>query len=213
MFVDRRDGGERLAAQLGHLKGQDLVVLGLPRGGVPVAAVVAHELGAPLDVLVVRKLGAPAHPEYAVGAIGDGDARVLDREAMRMMGVSEEALSSVEQAERQELERRSARFRQGRAGHDLAGRVALIVDDGVATGSTAVVACRTARRLGASRVVFAVPVAPSGWTERLRDEADELVAVETPEPFFAVGQWYTDFAQTSDDEVIACLEAGGAARG
>ncbi|MHB1171092.1 MAG: phosphoribosyltransferase [Lacisediminihabitans sp.] len=206
MFTDRIDAGRRLAARLVHLRGRKLVVLGLPRGGVPVASEVASALGAPLDVIVIRKLGAPMHPEYALGAIGEGGVRVIDPEAMRAMGVSEHELNAVERYERAELARRVARFRPNKDRLDLKGKTAVIVDDGIATGSTAKAACRVARELGAAEVVLAVPVAPPDWTDRLDGEADELVAVETPAPFFAVGQWYRDFPQTTDDEVVACLE-------
>jgi len=208
LFRDRADAGARLAERLAHLRGQDaLVVLGLPRGGVPVAAVVAESLGAPLDVVVVRKLGAPQHPEYAVGAIGEG-VRVVDEDAMTAMGVSVQEAERVEKREREELARRVERFRGERPRLDLRGTVALIVDDGIATGATATAACQVVRALGASRVIVAVPVAPPDWEGRLRGVADELVAVETPSPYFAVGQWYDRFDQTSDDEVTELLARG-----
>jgi putative phosphoribosyl transferase len=206
-FVDRRDAGERLAPMLAHLRPRHPIVLGLPRGGVPVAAIVADALGAPLDVIVVRKLGAPSQPEYAIGAVGEDGVRVLDEVAIGMLGVGVDRVAALERAEREELARRGALFRSGRPRLDLTGRTAIIVDDGVATGATAAAACRVARALGAETVVLAVPVAPREWREGLRDEADELVAVETHAPFHAVGMWYSDFRQTTDSEVVAALAA------
>lgn len=206
-FVNRQDAGERLAPMLAHLRPRDPIVLGLPRGGVPVAAIVADVLDAPLDVIVVRKLGTPRNPEYAIGAIGEDGVRILDEAAMRMVGVGHDQVASIERAECDELARRAALFRRGQPRLDLTGRTAVIVDDGVATGATAAVACRIARALGAETVVLAVPVAPRQWKDLLRDEADELIAVETPAPFYAVGFWYSDFRQTTDDEVVAALAA------
>ncbi len=205
-FADRREAGRLLATHLTHLRGPDTVVVGLPRGGVPVAAEVARALAAPLDVVVVRKLGVPQQPELAMGAIGEGDVRVLDRDLMQRAGVGEGDLAAVEQRERTELRRRAAAFR---AGHDhvpLAGRVVIVVDDGIATGSTARAACQVVRAAGARRVVLAAPVAPVDWTRRLGEAADEYVCVDTPEPFHAIGEFYDDFAATSDDEVVACLD-------
>jgi putative phosphoribosyl transferase len=206
-FDNRQDAGERLAPILTRLRLQDPIVLGLPRGGVPVAAVVANALDAPLDVIIVRKLGAPSQPEYAIGAIGEDGVRVVDEIAIRSVGVSLDELASIERAEREELERRSALFRAGRSRLDLAGRTAVIVDDGVATGATAAAACRVARALGARVVVLAVPVARGDWAHALADEADELIAAETRSPFYAVGFWYADFRQTTDAEVLALLAA------
>jgi putative phosphoribosyl transferase len=204
LFADRSDAGRQLAQALEHLRGRDLVVLGLPRGGVPVAYEVATALDAPLDVVVIRKLGAPFNSEFAIGAIGEG-VRVVDEAALRQLGVSENQLIEVESREQAELERRILRFRGPTERIDLAGRVAVIVDDGIATGSTALAACRVVRALGASEIVLAVPVAPPDWTDRFGDAADEYVCLQTPRGFFAVGQWYADFAQTTDDEVIALL--------
>jgi putative phosphoribosyl transferase len=205
-FVDRVDAGQRLAARLGTLRGHDVVVLGIPRGGVPVAFEVARSLGAPLDVVVVRKLGLPWQPELAMGAIGEGGYRVLDRDLILRAGVSEAQLRAVEGRERQVLDSRVARLRRGRRPVDLAGRVAVIVDDGIATGATARVACEVARHLGAARVVLAVPVAPAD-TVRAVTEADEVICLATPYPFQAVGSHYRDFTATSDEEVVALLDA------
>ena len=204
-FADRVDAGRRLAAALDHLRTDDVVVLGLPRGGVPVAAEVAAALGAPLDVIVVRKLGTPGHEELGMGAIGEGAVRVLNDEIVRSVGVSAEQLAAVETAERAELERRARRFRGDRPRLDLAGKTAVVVDDGIATGSTAIAALQVVRVLGASRVVLATPVAPHGIERRVAPFADELVVLDTPRWFSAVGQFYDDFDQTSDAEVIACL--------
>ena len=206
MFADREDAGARLAQavlELGEIG--DPIVLGLPRGGVPVARVVADALGAPLDVLVVRKLGAPGHAEFAVGAIGPGGIRVVDARAVAAVGARDEALADVERRETAELIRREVRYRAGRPPLDLTGRTAIVVDDGIATGATAEVACRVARAMGAARIILAVPVAPADWVTRLDGVADTFVAVETPRDFWAVGQHYRDFRQTSDDEVLTAL--------
>jgi len=207
MFSDRVDAGQQLAVKLDRYRNDDVVVVGLPRGGVPVAREVALALQAPLDVIIVRKLGVPFQPELAMGAIGEGGVRVIDNEAARGFGVSRKDLATVEQRERHELERRSQKLRSIREQIPLAGRVVLVVDDGIATGSTARAACRVARAGGAARIVLAVPVAPAGWTARIGNVADEFVAIETPEWFRAVGQFYDDFGQTTDDEVAACLES------
>jgi putative phosphoribosyl transferase len=204
-FRDRADAGRRLARRVQHLGGSPVVVLGLPRGGVPVAYEVARALEAPLDIILVRKLGVPGHGEWGLGAIGEDGVRVVDRHIVRVAGVSAQELAAVEAAERIELERRAQRFRTRRPRVPLEGRTALIVDDGLATGSTARAACKVARAHGAARVVLAVPVAPPGWTDTIGDVADELIALETPELFFAIGQSYDDFSQTSDEEVVACL--------
>ncbi|TKA10228.1 phosphoribosyltransferase family protein [Actinacidiphila oryziradicis] len=205
LFADRIEAGRLLAAELDHLRGRDVVVLGLPRGGVPVAAQVAEALGAPLDVSVVRKLGVPYQPEVGMGAIGEGGVRVVNRDVMHMAHVSNDELALVEDRERLELARRARRFRGNRPPVRIEGRTVIVVDDGVATGSTARAACRIARAGGAARVVLAVPVAPHDWAARLGDDADELVAVQTPRRLSSIGEWYADFTQTSDDEVIAYL--------
>ena len=198
-----------MAERLRPLAGEDVVVLGLPRGGVPVAYEVARALGAPLDVIVVRKLGVPFQPELAFGAIGEDGVRVVNDEVVAVAALTEAEMTGVERRERVELERRALRFRGARPRVDLLGRTALIVDDGVATGSTALAACRVARAHGASRVVLAVPVAPSDVGERFSRDADEVIALETPEAFWAVGQFYVDFSATSDEEVGAPARPGG----
>ncbi len=205
MFADRVDAGDRLAARLLHLVGDDVVVLGLPRGGVPVAAEVARALGAPLDVIMVRKLGVPFHRELAMGAIGEDGVKVLSDDVVAFVEVDPEQVAEVEVAERAELERRTRRFRAGHPRVPLQGRTAVVVDDGIATGSTAQVACRIAREHGAERVVLAVPVAPVDWLDRLAGVADEFVAVATPSAFRAVGEFYVDFPQVSDAEVVEIL--------
>ncbi|WP_323181421.1 phosphoribosyltransferase family protein [Streptomyces sp. NBC_00154] len=188
-----------------------MVVLGLPRGGVPVAAEVAEALGAPLDVCLVRKLGVPSQPELGMGAIGEGGVRVINDDVVRTAHITPDELAEVEAREREVLESRAQRYRGGQEPIGLEGRTVLVVDDGVATGSTARAACRIARARGAARIVLAVPVAPHDWITRLGEEADELICLHTPRNFFAVGQFYTiDFCQVDDDEVVACLEEAGA---
>ena len=206
VFADRDDAGRRLAARLGYLRGEPVVVLGLPRGGVPVAFQVAQALGAPLDVIVVRKLGVPFQPELGMGAVGEDGVRVINPEVVHASGVSEDELAAVQAREQAAVQARAARYRVRRPREPLNGRVAVVVDDGIATGSTARAACQIARAHGAARVVLAVPVAPPGWQARIGAEADELVCVDTPRGFFAIGEFYARFPQVSDDEVIACLE-------
>lgn len=205
-FQDRADAGRRLGQKLIDLRGQDVVVLGLPRGGVPVAFEVAKVLQAPLDVIVVRKLGLPYQPEVAMGAIGEGNARVVDPHVASLAGVGKYAFRAVERSERELLESRVVRYRQGRPRADLKGRTALIVDDGIATGSTARVACMVARQLGAEKVVLAVPVAPSRALASLT-EADDVVCLVPARNFHAVGNYYRNFSPTGDEEVLQLLEA------
>ena len=206
VFSTRIEGGQRLAARLESLRGSDIVVLGLPRGGVPVAAEVAKSLDAPLDVIVVRKLGLPSQPEVAMGAIGEGGVRVLDTDILAISGVTPAELRRVEERERATLEARSVRFRRGRDRVDLTGRTAVVVDDGIATGSTARAACQVARRRGAIRVILAAPVGAYEVVQRFAD-ADEVVCVSTPSNFLAVGNHYRDFSPTTEEEVIDLLDA------
>ena len=204
LFADRREAGEELAKALASLHGEGVVVLGIPRGGVEVAAVVADALDAPLDVVIPRKVGAPGNPELGLGAIAEG-VEVLDEHLIRVLGVGEDYLRREIAAQEEEIRRRSAAYRSDRPPVDLEGRIAVVVDDGVATGGTAAAALRWARSRGASRVILAVPVAPSEGLRRLSEEADEVRALATPEPFYAVGQWYAEFPQVSDQEVIDLL--------
>jgi putative phosphoribosyl transferase len=210
VFRDRTDAGRQLAALLRHLRGEPAVVLGLPRGGVPVAFEVARALAAPLDVIVVRKLGVPFQPELGMGAVGEDGVEILNPEVISSVGVSPDDIATVEEHERAEVARRARRYRGGRPRQPVDGRVAVVVDDGIATGSTARAACQIARALGAARVVLGVPVAPAGWPDRIGGDADELVAVATPMPFYAIGQFYDDFSQTPDEEVAACLNRAAA---
>jgi putative phosphoribosyl transferase len=205
-FRDRLDAGRRLAVRLRHLRGESVVVLGLPRGGVPVAAEVARALDAPLDVIVVRKLGVPFQPELAMGAVGEDGALVVNERVVRRVHVSEVEFAEAELRERAEVERRALRFRGDQPRLGLDGRTALVVDDGIATGSTARAACQVARAQGAARVVLAAPVCSPNTARALRGEVDELVCLEMPRWFAAVGQCYADFRPTSDGEVTALLQ-------
>ncbi|MBS2963607.1 phosphoribosyltransferase [Actinocrinis puniceicyclus] len=204
-FADRVDAGRSLAVRLEHLRGQRPVILGLPRGGVPVAYEVAHALGAPLDVIVVRKLGVPWQPELAMGAIGEGGARVVDAEVLRLERIGEDLLAQVEEREAAELLRRAQAYRVGREPEPIAGRTVVVVDDGIATGSTARAACQVVRQRGAARVVLAAPVLPLELVGALGEVADEVVWLCAPEPMFAVGYWYEDFDQLTDTEVVELL--------
>ena len=212
-FLDRSDAGRRLANRTLHLRGEDVVVLALPRGGVPVAVEVARALGAPLDVIVVRKLGVPVQPELGMGAIGEGDVRIINPEVVAITHVTDAEIAAVERRERAELDRRARRFRGDRPRTPLAGRTAVIIDDGIATGSTARAACQVARAQGAARVVLAVPVAPPSACTALAADADEVICLETPGHFLAIGEWYQDFSQTSDREVVSLLQRAAAERG
>lgn len=211
MFRDRVEAGDVLAGRLGHYAGRDdVLVLGLPRGGVPVAARVARALAAPLDVFVVRKLGVPGHEELAMGAIASGGVQVVNEQVVDRLGLSEAVLRQAAEAEGRELTRRERRYREGRDPPDLAGRVVILVDDGLATGSTMRAAVAAARLLDPTRVVVAVPTAPASTCQRLGKEADEVVCATTPRPFRAVGYSYRSFPQTSDEEVSALLRSAWA---
>lgn len=210
-FIDRTDAGRLLGGRLRQLRGRDVVVLGLPRGGVPVAAEVARALGAPLDVIIVRKLGVPSQPELAVGAVGEDGVLVVNERVARRVHLSEAEFAEMERRGREEVQRRAWWFRADRPRQPLTGRIAVVVDDGIATGSTARAACRVVRAQGAARVVLATPVCAPQTARTLRGEIDEVVCLETPAWFGAVGQFYVDFRQTSDDEVVELLRRGARA--
>ena len=206
VFRDRRDAGKQLSERLLHLRGHSPIVLALPRGGVVVGNEVARALGAPLEVIVARKLGAPGNPEFGFGAIGPGGERVLDRNTVRMLGLTEADIELVAREELQELERRLHHYRGDRPMPELRGRTAIVVDDGLATGVTARAALRAVRRMQPARLVLAVPVSPPDTAESMAAEVDEFVCLHTPPGFMAVGQWYEVFYQTSDEEVLQILE-------
>jgi len=207
MFKDRRDAGRQLAEALTGYLDQHAVVLALPRGGVPVAAQVADALRAPLDLLLVRKIGVPWQPELAMGAVVDGDAPITVRneDVIRATGVTEGDFDTASKGELRELERRRARYLGDRERPDIAGRIALIVDDGIATGATVLAAIRGLRRRGPDKIILAVPVAPASTVSRLRLEVDDLVCLHAPEVFHAISLYYRDFGQVSDAEVIDIL--------
>ena len=210
-FPNRHAAGVVLARYLEHLAGRDdVVVLALPRGGVPVAAEVARALHAPLDVFVVRKLGLPGHAELAMGAIASGGVRVLNEEVVEMCRLSAATIDAVTRAERGELERRERAYRDGRPRVPVEGRVVVLVDDGLATGSTMKAAVLAVRSLKPSRIVVAAPVGAADTCRALSETADEVICPAQPEPFAAVGLWYEDFSQTSDDEVRQILAAASA---
>lgn len=206
-FADRRDAGRRLAERLLPLSEEDPVVVALPRGGVPVGEEIARALGAPLEILVVRKLGAPHNPEYGIGAIAEGGTRVLDPEALAVLGIDNGTLAGIVAREREELRRRVADYRGDRPPLELEGRTVIVVDDGVATGLTDTAALRAIRRGRPRRLILAVPVAAPDSAARLREEADEVVCLLAPPQLYGVGQWYRDFSQVSDREVVAALNA------
>lgn len=205
-FADRREAGAALAAMLQHHAGRPgVVVLALPRGGVPVGYEVAEALGAALDIFLVRKLGMPGHPEFAMGAIASGGVRVLSDDVVRMYGISAEAIERVARTEQAELERREREYRQNHAAVDVKDKTVILVDDGLATGSTMRAAVQAVRRQSPARVIVAAPVGAPSTCAEFRSLADEVVCARTPEPFSAVGLWYQDFTQTSDDEVQSLL--------
>ncbi len=204
-FADRIDAGRQLAERLISLAGEGVLVLGLPRGGVPVAEEVAALLGAPLEVLAVRKLGAPHNPEYGIGAIAEDGTRVFDHEALASLGIDGGRLGRIVERETAELRRRVEAYRGDRPPLSLGNRTVIVVDDGVATGVTDTVALRAIRRSRPRRLVLAVPVCAPDVLGRLREEADEVVCLVAPPQLQGVGQWYADFAQVSDAEVVAAL--------
>jgi predicted phosphoribosyltransferase len=205
-FRDRAEAGQVLAEKLRKYSGlPNVAVLALPRGGVPVAYEVARQLGAPLDVFLVRKLGVPWQEELAFGALASGGTKVIDWPLVRQLGLTETEIQAIIARELAELERRERAYRHGRPALEASNRVAILIDDGLATGSTMLAAVRALRALRPARIVVAVPVAPPSTCDRLRSEADEVVCAYTPEPFWAVGAWYEDFTQTTDEEVRALL--------
>jgi putative phosphoribosyl transferase len=214
-FRDRHEAGRRLAAALAKYAGrEDVLVLALPRGGVPVGYEVARALGVPLDVMQVRKLGVPGHEELAMGAIASGGVRILSEDVVQALGIPERVIATVAAAEEQELGRRERMYREGRPFPEVQGRTLILVDDGLATGSTMRAAAAALRAQGAGRLVAAVPVAPRETCDALRDVVDDVICEVTPEPFLAVGEWYEDFTQTSDEDVQVLLRraAGAGAR-
>ena len=201
-FRDRRDAGRRLAEDLVDYAGRpDVLVLALPRGGVPVAYEVARALDAPLDVFLVRKLGVPGREELAMGAIATGDVRLLNEEVVQGLRIPPEAIDRVTAAEREELERREVAYRGDRPTPEVRGKTVILVDDGLATGTSMRAAVAALRQMRPARTVVAVPISAASTCEEFRDEVDEVVCAVTPEPFYAVGLWYEDFSQTGDDEV------------
>jgi putative phosphoribosyl transferase len=211
-FRDRTDAGRRLATALATRQdlGDDPIVLALPRGGVPVAFEVARALGLPLDVFLVRKLGVPHREEYAMGAIASGGIRVLNEEVIRALRIPGDVVEEVARREQQELERRERAYRGDRTKPNLAGRTAIIVDDGLATGATMRAAIRAARAERAGKVVVAVPTASPEICASLKDSADDVFCLTTPSPYMAVGVWYDDFSQTTDEEVVELLKRADA---
>ncbi|HYZ79460.1 MAG TPA: phosphoribosyltransferase [Gaiellaceae bacterium] len=211
-FYDRKEAGRLLAERLSRYAGRDdVLVLGLPRGGVPVAYEVARALRAPLDVFVVRKLGAPDQPELALGAVASSGVRVLNEEVVAAVGVDEQAIEQVAERELAEVARREREYRGERAPPELRGKVVILIDDGLATGASMRAAALAARQLGPKQVVVAVPVAADQTCGEFRDDVDEVVCVFTPEPFYAVGLWYENFQQTNDEEVRRLLQEAIAA--
>lgn len=206
-FDDRADAGRRLAAKLTHHRGKDLVVLGLPRGGVPVAFEVARALGATLDVWIVRKIGAPSQPELGIGAVSEGGALFLDHKIADAVGVTEAEIGRVVEREKAEVERRVRRFRGHRPAPDLRERTVIVVDDGIATGGTVRAALQSIRRQAPRRLVLAVPVAAAQTVATLRTEVDELVCLHAPPDLGSIGAFYWNFNQTEDEEVLRHLES------
>ena len=206
VFRDRREAGRLLAAKLSTYAGKpDIVVLGLPRGGVPVAFEVARALAAPLDVFLVRKLGVPGHEELAMGAVASGDVLVLNDDVIARLGIAPDEIDAVAAKETAELARREQLYRSGRTSPEFSGRTVILVDDGLATGATMRAAITALRQSGPARIIVAVPTAAPDICEEFKKQADEITCYMTPAPFLAVGRWYEDFGQTTDDEVCALL--------
>lgn len=205
IFHDRKSAGHMLAQRLAHLKNMNVVVLGLPRGGVPVAFEVSQELHAPLDVIVVRKLGVPLQPELAMGAVGEGGVVIRNEQVIERARITSDQFANVQTREYKEVIERAIKFRDGHSPVSLVGQLAIIVDDGIATGSTALAACDVARALGAAKVLLAVPVSSREAVNTLSAKADEVISLEIPDNFFAVGHWYEDFSPVGDKDVIDLL--------
>ena len=206
-FADRHDAGRHLAARLQQYRGRDdVLVLALPRGGVPVAWEVAQALDAPMDVFVVRKLGVPGREEYAMGAIASGGVRVLNDDAVQGLAIPQSVIDAVTMREAMELARREREYRGDRGMPDVRGKAVIVVDDGLATGATMLAAVRALRQMGPRQIVVAVPAGAPQTCHQLREEADEVVCAIEPDPFTAVGVWYADFSQTSDEEVRGLLQ-------
>ncbi len=213
-YEDRRDAGKQLADALSRYGGQpDVVVLGLPRGGVPVAFEVAKALDAPLDVFVVRKLGAPSNPELAMGAIASGGVRVMNRDVVRSLGISDNAIERVAEKEWEKLRSREETYRGARPGVDLAGKTVILVDDGLATGATMRAAVKALREHEPSQIVVAVPTAPASACSELEEMVDEIICLETPRMFMGVGGAYEVFSQTTNEQVRDMLERAGETMG
>ena len=213
LFRDRREAGKFLAEKLmAYADRPDVLVLALPRGGVPVAFEVARALHAPLDVFLVRKLGVPGHEELAMGAIASWGARILNDEVVRALRIPDDVIEKVAARERRELERRDREYRAGRPAPNVRGRTIILVDDGLATGSTMRAAIAALRQRGPARIVVAVPVGSPETCAEFQEEADEAICALTPEPFYAVGVWYQDFSQTTDEEVHYLLDEAAAAQ-
>ncbi len=205
-FSNRAEAGKMLAEALSDYIGRsDIFVLALPRGGVPVAYEVARKLAAPLDLWLVRKLGVPGQEELALGALAGKNIRVLNDDIISLLNIDQSAIDIVIAREQAELERRNRLYRQNRPPPDIEGKTAIIIDDGLATGATMRAAIASLRQAGAAQIIAAVPVGASSTCRKIEQEADELVCLHAPEPFYGVGQWYTDFSQTSDEEVLALL--------
>ncbi len=214
LFADRREAGQKLGERLRELNlGDDVLVLALPRGGVPVGYEVARALGAPLDVFVTRKIGAPENPEFAIGAVASDGTLILDEQVVEQLGIPDEYVAAETEHQLMEIERRMAVYRGDRPPPQVEGRTVILVDDGVATGSTVRASLRALRKRKPGRLILAVPVGPPRTIEELRALADDVVVLATPEPFWAVGRFYLSFEQTSDDEVVALLEAAGQREG
>jgi putative phosphoribosyl transferase len=206
-FPDRTEAGRQLAARFRRRTDLgDVVVLALPRGGLPVAFEIAKALNAPLDVFLVRKLGVPGQEELAMGAVASGGVRVMNDDVLGYLNISDGVIEAVVAQELRELERRERAYRGGRPAANVAGRTVIVVDDGLATGATMRAGVKALRGLGASRVIVAVPVAPREAYEEFQQEMDEIVCLSTPSPFWAIGQWYEDFSQLTDEEVCDYLD-------